>query len=391
MTEPNVARRSTFFAGGLGPLLAVVVLYVASDLLIPLTFALLLSFIFGPIASRICRLGIPNVISTSLVLAVASTLVLGALALTSSQALDLATKLPEYRQTLIDRIRSVKLTSTGSFSEIASTVSTLNEELERPTPTSGPAGEMPVAPTPAAAAVPVMVVQEDSSVLSLASSWITPLLSPLAALSVVMLLTFFIVLERDSLARKLRHVSRSRDLIDAAEGAEEAIARVGKYLLMQLVINTIYGLCVTLIMLSLGLPNALMWGLLGGLLRYVPYVGPVVAIVMPTALALAITPGWGRPIMTLALLLALEAITNLILEPLLYGHSTGVSSFGVVLSAVFWGWLWGPAGLLLGMPLTVCVVIIGKHIRPLQVLSELLSAETPDIREPQQMPDAIPA
>ncbi len=389
MTEGSSNRQATSFIGAIGPLLAVLVLYLASDLLIPLTFALLLSFIFGPIASRVCRLGIPNVIATSIVLGVASTLALGALALTSSQALDLATKLPEYRQTLVNRIRLVKSTSSGSFSELASTVSTLNQELARPTPTTGPAGAIPIESQ--AAAVPVTVIAKDTSMLTMAGEWITPLISPLASVSVVLLLTFFIVLEREPLTRKLRRVSRSRDLVDAAEGAEEAIALVGRYLLMQLIINTTYGLCLALIMASLGLPNALMWGLLGGLLRYVPYVGPVVAIAMPTALALAIAPGWGKPIMTLGFLLVLEAVTNLILEPLLYGNTTGVSSFGVVLSAVFWGWLWGPAGLLLGMPLTVCVVIIGKHIRPLQVLSELLSADIPETAQPQRTPDAIPA
>jgi len=389
MTEGSSNRQATSFIGAIGPLLAVLVLYLASDLLIPLTFALLLSFIFGPIASRVCRLGIPNVIATSIVLGVASTLALGALALTSSQALDLATKLPEYRQTLVNRIRLVKSTSSGSFSELASTVSTLNQELARPTPTTGPAGAIPIESL--AAAVPVTVIAKDTSMLTMAGEWITPLISPLASVSVVLLLTFFIVLEREPLTRKLRRVSRSRDLVDAAEGAEEAIALVGRYLLMQLIINTTYGLCLALIMASLGLPNALMWGLLGGLLRYVPYVGPVVAIAMPTALALAIAPGWGKPIMTLGFLLVLEAVTNLILEPLLYGNTTGVSSFGVVLSAVFWGWLWGPAGLLLGMPLTVCVVIIGKHIRPLQVLSELLSADIPETAQPQRTPDAIPA
>lgn len=197
------------------------------------------------------------------------------------------------------------------------------------------------------------------------------------------------VLSRESLGRKIGRISRRMRLFDAVEGMEEAAKHVGRYLRRQLLINAIFGVAVATIMMALGLPNALMWGLLGGLLRYVPYLGPLVALIAPTALALAIAPGWSKPALTFALLLVLESITNLVLEPLLYGNSTGVSSLGVVMSAIFWGWLWGTPGLLLGMPLTVCFVVIGKHIKPLQLLSEVLSAEVDPGKLPSTAPGAV--
>jgi predicted PurR-regulated permease PerM len=371
LTAPRVSNLARVASA----VLTVAILWLGSELLIPIAFAGLLSFIVVPFVNRLTRRGIPNGLATSFVMSAVAALVLGIVLLTSSQALDLVTKLPEYRDTLVERIRNIRSNASVSMTELQATVATLDRELNSadvPT-TESAATQAAAVETPVPVAV--TVVERPDDFFTRVTTWATPVLGPLSSAGVVFFVAFFIVLGRHSLARKAFRLCVRLELIDAVDGAKVAGLTVARYLRAQLLVNVIYGTCLALIMLSLGLPNALMWGLLGALLRYIPYLGPLVAIAMPTLLSLAIAPGWTTPIITLTCLVVLEGFTNIVLETLFFGNSTGVSPLGVVLSFLFWGWVWGPAGLLLGMPITVGIVVIGRHVRPLRMLSDLLSAD----------------
>jgi predicted PurR-regulated permease PerM len=402
---PNLARAAA-------ACLTVAILWFASDLLIPMAFAGLLSFIVIPMVSRLTRIGVPNAVATTFVMVGMMTIVGGIVLLTSSQALDLVQKLPEYRDTLVDRIRNVRSSSTVSFSELQKTYATIDNELNKAAnaaeATTAPATtQSSEAAAPPTQPVAVRVVDRPDDFVTRLTAYAAPVVGPLGGLGVVFLISYFAVLGRESLARKAFKLCVRLDLVEAVDAAEEAGKRVSRYLRAQLLVNIIYGASLASIMFALGLPNALMWGLLGGMLRYIPYLGPMIAITMPTLLSLAVAPGWTTPTITLVSLLALELFTNIVLETLFFGNSTGVSPLGVVISFLFWGWVWGASGLLLGMPITVCIVVIGRHVRPLRLLSELLAAEEessdgskeplsalasqsnmPDVLAHQRIPDA---
>ena len=162
------------------------------------------------------------------------------------------------------------------------------------------------------------------------------------------------------------------DVHRATSAISDAAKRIGRYLLMQLVVNILYGLPIGIGLFLIGVPNALLWALLATVLRFIPYLGPVLAAMFPIALSFAVDAGWTTPLLTVALFIAVELVTNNVLEPWLYGSSTGLSPLAIIVAAVFWTTLWGPVGLLLATPLTVCLVVLGRHVPQLQFLEVLL-------------------
>jgi len=357
-----------------------------NDLLIPCAFAGLLAFILAPSTTRLTVRGVPSPVASGITVGTSALLVVGLLYLVSSQAIDLASRLPEYRDNLITRIKAVKSSTGGSLNTMSAAVETIKQEIEKPADSS--AATQPVAQT-----VKVEVVNPDSGMIQTAGEWFTPLAAPVGIAMIVFVLTYFMLEERQVIGTRFIRIARQHGWFMAAEGAEEAADRVGRYLRAQFAISCIYGVTVTVIMLALGLPSALLWGLIAGALRYIPYIGPLIGIALPTALALATQTGWTIPLVTLGMLLILEAVTNLILEPKFYGSSTGVSALGVLLSAAFWGWIWGGPGLLLGLPITVVIVVFGRHFGPLRPLSELLLAEEidePADRAEVERPEILP-
>jgi hypothetical protein len=198
-------------------------------------------------------------------------------------------------------------------------------------------------------------------------------LGPLGTAGLVLILLVFMLLQREELRNRLIRLIGQGRMSTTARAMDDAGARVSKYLLMQLVVNVTYGIALAIGLYFIGVPNAILWGALAAVLRFIPYLGPWIAAAFPILLSLASSPGWVIPLMTLALFIVLELISNNVMEPWLYGSSTGVTPIALIVAALVWTWLWGPVGLVLATPLTVCLVVMGRHIPKLAFLSIVLS------------------
>ena len=222
--------------------------------------------------------------------------------------------------------------------------------------------------------MPVQVVNRTTGdPFEILRTLLAPLLGPVGTAALVLLLLIFMLLKREDLrSRIIRLIGQGR-ISTTTKAMDDAGARVSRYLLMQLIVNVTYGIPVAIGLYFIGVPNALLWGASATVLRFIPYVGPWIGAGIPIALSLAVSPGWMMPVLTMGLFIVLELVSNNVVEPWLYGSSTGVSPIALIIAAVSWTWLWGPVGLVLATPITVCLVVMGHHIPRLSFLSVLLS------------------
>jgi predicted PurR-regulated permease PerM/methylmalonyl-CoA mutase cobalamin-binding subunit len=349
----------------------IAVLSIGAEICIPIALAALLTFLLAPLVTRLERwLGR---IAAILLVMIAVT---GALAVVGytvgRQVMDLTDKLPDYKANIQAKLRAFQQSSDGTFSRVAKTIDELRADLPGSEPTKE---EAPLIAT--RTAVPVRVVTSNPGFTGNVQAFVGPIVGALAQAGLVLLLTIFMLLHREDLrGRLIRLVGRGRISV-TTHAMADAGHRVSRYLVMQLIVNVTYGIPVALGLYVIGVPNALLWGALAIVLRFIPYAGPWIAAAFPIALALAVSEGWTIPLMTVGLFVALEIVSNNVMEPWLYGASTGVSSLALILAAVFWAWLWGPIGLVLATPLTVCLVVIGRHVPKLEFFSILLSDEEP--------------
>ena len=245
-------------------------------------------------------------------------------------------------------------------------------------PAHRPASAAPVSArnTPEAP-VFVSVVSPSRNSLETAFHLMSPALAPLATAALVIVFVIFILLGREDLRDRLIHLIGRGHLQTTTQAMDEAANRVSRYLLAQLMVNAAYGVLIGIGLYFIGIPNAVLWGLLAGVFRFIPYLGAWIAAAFPLALSLAVAPGWRMPSTTFGLFVVAELLTANVLEPWLYGHSTGISPIAVIVAAAFWTWLWGMAGLLLATPLTVCLAVLGKHLPGFTFLDVLLGDKPP--------------
>lgn len=349
------------FLSVLGSLVLVVAsLYWAKALLVPLALAFMLTFLSQPIVAAFHRRGLGHTTASVLVVTLLA-LVLGGLGwAVLRQFATLASELPAYTNNLKQKINDLQSASKGGvFEKIQKTTEELSKELEQK------------APTPRAPQAPVPATSPGFSLVS----YVPSLLESLADGGLVFVLLLFMLIAYDDLRDRLFRLIGYARLTDTTRALDEAGQRVSRALLMQAIVNGTYGCAVGIGMFCFGLPYALLWGLLGAVLRFVPYVGPALAAMLPIALSLAVFAGWTKPLIIGGLFVILELVTNMILEPLLYGRSAGVSQVALLMAVAFWTWLWGPIGLLLATPLTVCLGVLGKYVPHLAFLDVLLSDE----------------
>ena len=215
-----------------------------------------------------------------------------------------------------------------------------------------------------------------------------PLIAPIATAGLVVVLVIFMLLQREDLRDRVLRLVGGREVARATEAMDDAAKRISRYLLMQLIINVLYGIPVGVGLYFIGVPNPILWGCLATVLRFIPYLGPVLAALFPIALSFAVAPGWTLPLLTVALFVTLELFSNNVLEPWLYGASTGLSPVAVLVAAVFWTMLWGPLGLLMATPLTVCLVVLGRHVPQLAFFDVMLGDEpalSPEVKFYQRL------
>lgn len=343
------------------------ILYLGRDVLLPLAIALLLTFALAPIVSALRKMSVPKVIAVILTVLAAFIVIACFAFLVASQISSLAQNIPAYQANIVEKIRSLRELGAGGglIDRLTGAAERVGQELQAGTQSAGGLEKTPL---------PVEIVSHQSP-LDILRNIVVPLISPFSTAGLVIVVVVFMLLEREDLRDRFIRLVGYGDLHKTTEALQDAGKRVGRYLLMQLVINTLYAVPITLGLWLLGIPNALLWGGLTLVLRFVPYIGPAIGMLMPLLLTLAVSPGWAPLIWTGALFIVMELVSNNVLEPWLYGSETGLSPLAIIVAAIFWAWLWGPLGLVLSTPLTVCLVVLGRHVSQFAFLDVLLGNE----------------
>ena len=337
-------------------LVVAAVLYLARDVLIPLALAILLSFLLAPLVRRLEQWRLGRIPSTFVAVVIGFAIIGGIGYVAARQALSLAAKLPEYRENITKKIRAVRAAPDGEIGKAAEAIKELENEA-------------------APDAAPLPVTETAPSAMAALRDLVAPFVRPIGTALAVVVFTILMLLNRESMRERLIGLIGPRQINVTTQALGEAAYRVSRYLYMQLVVNACFGIPFGTALYFIGVPNALLWGLLGTLLRFIPYAGVWIAVALPATLAFAIFDGWSEVAWVLGVFVFLELVLVNLVEPWLYGRSAGLSAIAIIAAALFWTWLWGPVGLLLAIPLTVCVAVIGRYIPELGYLNVLLGVE----------------
>ncbi len=360
----------------------VAAMYFGRDILMPLATAILLTFALAPLVGWLVKRHVPRPVAVISVVLAAFAAIILFLVVIAFQLGSLAQNLPRYQANIETKVESIKDARFGEemFGRISQMMERLGRDVEqngRPENSNGQAVGQDKPPP-----LPVEVVEPALKPLQLLRTILGPLIEPLATGGIIIVVVIFMLMKREDLRDRFIRLVGTGDLNRTTEALQDAGKRVGRYLLMQLVVNTAYAIPLGAALWIIGVPYAVLWGMLALILRFVPYIGPIIASIFPLALALAVDPGWTVVLWTAAIFVALELVSNNFLEPWLYGSRTGLSSIAIIVAAIFWTWLWGPLGLLLSTPLTVCLVVLGRHVPRFQFLDVLLGNEP--VLEPYQ-------
>ena len=364
-TSTRLKRWMTFA----GAVLVVAVLYWAQAVLVPFAVAILLTFVLTPPVTWLQRwVGrVPAVLAVvTLVFAV-----LGLAGYGLARQMDhLADDLPTYRANILAKIADVRGAGKGgSVEKLQETIKDITTDLG-----SSDAPEGTVTP-------PVVVTSEQVTGFS-GFAWLAPIVGRLGTAGFVLAMVIFMLLERRDLRDRLIGLFGQGQLAITTKAFDEAGTRVSRQLLMQSLVNLVYGVAVGIGLYVLAVPYPLVWAALGAALRFIPYIGPVLGAGAPILVSLAALHGWAGPFWVVGLFVVLELFTNLVLETVLYAGAAGVSQVALLASVAFWTWLWGPLGLLMATPLTVCLVVLGKHVPGLEFVGTLM-ADTPALAPAQ--------
>lgn len=362
----------------------IMVLYFGREIIIPIALAVLLSFVLAPLVGLLQRLRIPRGLAVVSVVVIAFAIIFSLGSLLAAQLTQLAGDLPRYQSTISEKIQSFRETtaSRGTLERASSMLKDLSKELDKPKDAASSLGTIPTSKTAPPKPVPVEVLQPDPGALESLQTLISPLLHPLATTGIIVIFVIFILLQREDLRNRLIRLAGSDDLQRTTAALDDAASRLSRLFLIQLLLNGSFGIVIGTGLWLIGIPSAILWGILAAVLRFVPYIGAVIAAAFPLALAVAVDPTWTMLLWTIALFVVVEPVVGHVLEPMVYGHSTGLSPVAVVASATFWTALWGPIGLVLATPLTVCLVVLGRHVERLEFL-DVMFGDRPALSPPE--------
>jgi predicted PurR-regulated permease PerM len=352
--------------------LAIAVLYLAKVLLLPLGFAILFAFLLAPVVALLERVRFPRPIAALCVILVFAGLLCVATWTIFTQLVAIANDLPTYGGNIAQKMQALHSPSNSAYSRAQREIQDITEELGIANSTGAipPPGQRDANPIGTTPDHPIQVreVGRPTGRLDQLGGIIEPLTT--ALLSVVF--TFFVLLQREDLRNRLIHLSGNRNLSRMTQAMSDASRRVSRYFLLQVAVNVVYGGIVCATLYFIGLPHAVLFAALAILCRFVPYVGAPIAALTPTLLSLAVFPGWSHTALIFGVFVLLEIVTANYVEPHVYGRHTGLSTLAVLIAAAFWTLIWGPVGLILSVPLTVCLVVMGSHIPSLEFLTVLL-------------------
>ncbi|HLN32501.1 MAG TPA: AI-2E family transporter [Gemmataceae bacterium] len=365
-SSPNPNRSLLIVCTSILALLAIAALQVARTVLIPLALSVLLTFILAPAVTRLQHRGLGRLISVLLVGGLVFLAFGGIGVAITLQAKSLANDLPAYQENVTNKIARLREASKGKLlQEIQDAVSAITKALSKSDQDA-----------PAAAQDQPTAVRMETSGLTKLEAIANPTLELLATAGLVAVLVIFMLINREELRNRLIRLVGHGRLTGTTKALDDAGQRISRFLIMQLLINAGFGLVLGLGVWAIGVPYAVLWGFLAGMLRFVPYLGGALTGLLLLTFSVAAFSGWIPFFLVLALFIILEISAAQIFEPLLFGHSTGVSPVALLVAAVFWTWLWGPIGLLLSTPLTVCLVVLGKHVPGLEFFGVILG-DTP--------------
>jgi predicted PurR-regulated permease PerM len=354
-------------------LLTILILRWGKPILMPVALAILLTFLLAPLVKSLRRLKISQPLAVIIAACFVFSVLTGLLWTLGHEMTRLASGLPEYKGNIRQKIEDLDLASRGSpVQKVRRILQELRGDLKSKTANSERSAHVS---EPVPKPVPVVVQNENPL-----DNWVVPsalgsFIDVVGTGALVLVLVIFMLLHRLELRNRLIRLAGSERLPTMTHALDEAGARISRYLLMQTMVNTSYGVVVGIALFVIGLPYALLWAFMAGLLRFIPYVGAWLGAIFPLALALASFPGWYSVVLVAGVFVVLETVNNMLVEPLLYGHSAGVSQVALLIAVAFWTWIWGPIGLALATPLTVCVVVLGKYVPAIAFLHVLMGDE----------------
>lgn len=360
----------------------VAALYFGREIFIPLAVAILLTFALSPLVAALRRVRVPRPAAVVAVVigAFAATFMFGAVVAT--QLGTLAQNIPVYQYNLVSKAEVIKDANVGGglFERLSKLLERLGREIQADDKAN--TARAPGIDNPSTPPLPVEIITPPPGPIQVLRTVVGPLIQPLATGGIIVVVVIFMLLRREDLRDRFIRLVGAGDLHRTTAALQDAGERVARYLLSQLAVNVAYALPIGIGLWVIGVPNAPLWGLMALILRFIPYIGPIIASMFPLALALAVDPGWTMVLWTAALFVVLEVISNNVLEPWVYGSRTGLSPLAIIVAAIFWTWLWGPMGLLLSTPLTVCLIVLGQHVPQFEFLDVLLGSEP--VLEPHQ-------
>lgn len=380
------------------------ILYAAREVLVPLALAILMSFVLAPLVRKLQRWKLGKGLSVALVVIFAFAVVFGLAGFMGQQLTQLAGNLPQYQTTITRKVQEANelVSGPGALSRLSQLFQHVNKELAgtkppqgeakapeagsaAPSPSSAPdrtptslpqGGLAPDAPQPVRP-IPVEVHQPDQGSMETVVGLLGPLIHPIATTGLVIVFVIFMLLQRQDLRNRMIRLAGSQDLHRTTAALDDAARRLSRLYLMQLALNAGFGVVIGLGLAVIGVPSPFLWGVIAAIFRFVPYIGSLLSAVFPILLAVAVDPGWSMALWAALLFAVTEPILGHLIEPMVQGQSTGLSPIAIVISAAVWTWLWGPIGLVLSTPLTVCLVVLGRHIDALQSLDVMFGDRPP--------------
>jgi predicted PurR-regulated permease PerM len=358
-------------------------LYFGREVFVPIALAILLSFVLAPLVRSLQRWRVPRVMAVIGVVLLAFAAIFAVAGIIATQVAELARDLPRYQLTMREKIQSLRGTAatSGTLERAAGVLQELSKELKSPDTVPADDLQRPM-PGKEVKPIPVEVRQPPPTALENIAALIAPLLQPLATTGISAIFVVFILLQREDLRNRFIKLAGAHDLQKTTVALDDAATRLSRLYLVQLALNTAFGAVIGVGLWAIGVPSPALWGILAAILRFVPYIGAVISAVFPLTLAAAVDPGWTMLLWTLALFLVVEPLIGHVIEPLLYGQSTGLSPIAVMSSATFWTALWGPVGLVLATPLTVCLVVLGRYVERFKFL-DIMFGDRPALSPPQ--------
>ncbi len=344
-------------------------LYLGRDVLVPITLAVILSLLIAPLVRAFRRIGLGQTASV-MIAVIGLAFAFGSLAtVIGVQVVRMAASLPQYEETIQDKIATLNELTVGQLNALSGQAGRIINQPQTPPPRTratlraGGAGGSPV---------PVEIHDPPTNPLQVVQRVLSSIWVPLETAGIVLVVLVFVLLEHESLRDRFIRVAGGADIRATTLALNDAGERLSRFFVSQFAVNLAVAGAVAVGLTIIGLPHALLWAALAGVLRFVPYVGIWLAALFAAVLGAAVDPGWSLAITTLGLFVIVELVAGQLIEPQLYGHSTGLSPLSVVIAAIFWSWLWGPIGLIVSTPLTLCLVVAGRHIKALSLLDILL-------------------